>query len=165
MIDSFLGRSLDNLLLNRISRFRDPFRASEERETYFSAIEQDFKTDAEFYQVSFGLFDALDTKTTAVLTHVSLLVALVGVLLSARDLNLWYKTALSIELVVYLSLTCLCMRCIRFLLPNKLRKDSHSREVYKEIIRRWAIYTIVSDITILATFSLIFVVIAHFVIF
>jgi hypothetical protein len=57
----------------------------------------------------------LDTKCSALLTHISLMIALLGILYSsfANDLLPFDKTVILVEVILYLFLTALTLRCLR----------------------------------------------------
>ena len=151
MYDSGLFRFLDRIAFNRIARFRSPFGSPEASKIFFERLEKDFKSDDTLLGLSFGLFTALDTKTSALLTHISVLTAVVAVLYSNANSYTLYKYLLGAEILAYLFSTILCLRCIRFALPNPQGDLSHAGQAYQEIEKKRAVLSLASDITVCAT--------------
>jgi len=57
------------------------------------------------------LLSGVETKSGVLLTHVSMMIAITGLMLSVRDSGGAYDMVLGVELVLYLLLALFCIRC------------------------------------------------------
>lgn len=158
----------DNLIVRIIDAIASGFQkrdkslvTDEQIEEYFGGIEADYKRDRMLFDLSFGLFSALDTKTSALLTHVSLLVAAVAVIYTRAKPGSSYSYLLGVEFLLYLASTILCLRCIRYSMPKMGDVSSHRAQVFQEILIRRDAYMLSSNIAIISTASFVITLIGH----
>ena len=94
-------------------------------------------------QNSEGLISSLEAKTGVLLTHISMMIAVTGLMLAVSDETLWYEVLLACELTAYLLLALLCIRCqLHFCtsdFENICVKGSHQTDkapnhVYQDVI-------------------------------
>lgn len=57
-----------------------------------------------------SMISALETKSGVLLTHISMMIAITGLMLAFSGDSVWYEAVLAIELVFYLILALLCIR-------------------------------------------------------
>jgi len=163
MHDSRVCRYLDSVVFDRLASWRSPFPCAANSSDVYRKIGEDFKADDTLLAYSFGLFTALDSKTSALLTHISVLTAVVAVFFSGAPPHTYYRTVLAIELFAYLLSTILCLRCIRFALPSVTEQTSHADQAFEEIEKRRLILGLASDITICATATLVVLFVVHLI--
>jgi hypothetical protein len=109
-----------------------------------------------------SFFTAVDAKSSALLTHISIMIAFSIVLFESVKSNVYLKYLVGLEAVAYVLLACLCLRCIRVLAPRLAVKtsDEYRQAIEDEVIFRRELYeltlNLVSIITILfaMTFAL-----------
>ncbi|MGJ8618511.1 MAG: hypothetical protein ACSHWS_16835 [Sulfitobacter sp.] len=58
-----------------------------------------------------SLISSLEAKTGVLLTHISMMIAVTGLMLAVSGDALWYEVLLACELTAYLLLALLCIRC------------------------------------------------------
>jgi len=111
------------------------------------------------------LFSAIDTKTAALLTHISILIAAVSIFYSNAVNESFYRILLGFELLCYLCATIVCLRCIRLSIPPLNEPDNHKTSAFIEIVKRRSMLTLASDMTICATLALIVILIGHVIMY
>jgi hypothetical protein len=161
MLESWLGATINRIVFNRIAIRISPFKDADESEEYFSKLQIDYESQPGLLNISYGLFDAIDNKTGALLTHISLLIAVVAIFYSTLASGWAYKLVLGVEIISYLIATVICLRCIRFDLPQIQGTDTHLKQIYHELTDRRALYTLALDITLITTLFLILTFIFH----
>ena len=103
----------------------------------------------------------IDSKSSALLTHVSIMIAVVAVLLASLEpyTGLVWRIALIVELVAFSAVTTLLLRCVDIMGPpfRQPPADRGQRNItYKEeILIRRGIYQLMVRIVFLLTFLLI----------
>jgi hypothetical protein len=118
------------------------------------------------------LVSAIETKAGVLLTHISMMIAVTGLMLAISSASLWYQVLLGVELTVYLLLALLCIRCQNHFGANSLlnahRNHLQSQKitpsnVYQEVVfgellyREW-LFRLIQIILYVLTFVLIFTV-------
>jgi hypothetical protein len=106
--------------------------------------------------VVFKLMDAVDAKSAALLTHISLIFAVLSITYaSLESTSAAFARIILIEIVVYLLITILCLRCIT-MTSFKVDKGAMDTEMQTiEVFNRLLIYNICNKAAFLATSSLI----------
>jgi len=114
------------------------------------------KCDDGIYKMIDKATGDIDSKTAALLTHISLIVAALTFLYSAQSGI--FKIIIMIELCTYLALAILCLRSIRFtwaytkyVSPD----DGGNHEFARELKKRGDIYKFAAGATIYVTISMI----------
>jgi hypothetical protein len=162
MIESWFGKALNKVVFDSLARRLNTVERRGNSVAYFNKLRQDYKQSDGLLNISYGLFSAIDTKTAALLTHISILIAVVSIFYSTLDNGAFViKSLLIIEAIVYLTATIICLRCIRFDLPAVDGDQTHEQQIYHEITDRRALYTLSLDITVAATAVLILIFIIH----
>ena len=75
-----------------------------------------------------ALISSLETKAGVLLTHISMMIAVTGIMLTAGSESDWYKLFLTIELSVYLILALVCIRCQSHFDANKLSRTHQQHQ-------------------------------------
>jgi len=132
----------------------------DEAKPVYDAIENGNREERSF---SFTLLGAIDAKTSALLTHISLIVAALSIFFSSVE-NSVYKLVILSEICIYLLAAMLCLRCIRFKWPDITSQTSISDQDIIEVFIRKRMYDIASDITIFVTRCLILTFVTHIII-
>ncbi len=92
---------------------------------------------------------ALETKAGVLLTHISMMIAVTGLMLALSSDEFWYELTLGVELVAYLLLALLCIRCQNHFRTTEFavlvakgsnRKDGAPHHVYQNAIFGELIY-------------------------
>ena len=65
---------------------------------------------------------ALESKAGVLLTHISMMIAVTGLMLAISSESLWYEVVLALELAAYLLLALLCIRCQNHYGTNEFSK-------------------------------------------
>lgn len=159
MQESQIMNWADRKIFDPMIAFMSNQKTKQDEKVYFRLLEEMYKENDELFKLSFGLYAALDAKTCALLTHISLLTAVVMVFYTAQSTQYYFRFVLAIELAAYLIATLICLRCIRFGTPSY--EDDHADDAYFEISRRRTLYQIASDIAVVATSVLMIIVILH----
>jgi len=68
----------------------------------------------ELWDVTSEIFQIIDSKTAALLTHISLMIAAISISSSVADNFPFTKSASAIFVTVYVATGYLCLRCLRF---------------------------------------------------
>jgi len=113
-------------------------------------------------EIHFSFLIAVDAKSSALLTHISIMIAFSIVLFESAKSNVYLKYLVGLEAIAYVLLACLCLRFIRILGPRRVGRttDDYLRALKTEVIFRRELYeltlNLVSVVTILfaVTFSL-----------
>ena len=72
---------------------------------------------------------ALESKTGTLLTHISMMIAITGLMLAISNDSMWYEVVLALELIFYLLLALLCIRCQKHYRTDEFSKTiSRGRE-------------------------------------
>lgn len=101
----------------------------------------------------------LDAKATALLTHISILVA--GLLVMYSNGSGYFKLLILVELCLYLILAILCLRVIRFVFTYLHSNHMNEDSVYTmEFIKRGVVYNFISSATVFVTLAMIATLIA-----
>ncbi|MGO8737467.1 hypothetical protein [Rhodoblastus sp.] len=104
------------------------------------------------------MMGTVDTKVSALLTHISLIIAaLVFIYSSKAGVSGMFKNMIMVEIVAYLILTVFCLRCIRMTI--RLSSGSAASEndaLAIELYKRRATYNWTSNVTVAVTVATIF---------
>jgi hypothetical protein len=112
------------------------------------------KNNKKIIDVLYTLFSAIDTKTSALLAHISIIVA--GLLAVKGDYNdSSMRFFIMTEIIIYLVITIPCLRAIRMISPSLESNDDISK-IKLEYWKRRRYYNIASSMTFIATIILIF---------
>jgi hypothetical protein len=112
---------------------------------------------------------ALENKAGVLLTHISMMIAVTGLMLAISNDSLWYEVVLACELAAYLLLALLCIRCQNHYGTNEFYKivkkgpnpqDGAPHHVYQnavfgELLYREWLFRIIQWALYLLTFLLI----------
>ncbi len=101
----------------------------------------------------------IDSKTAALLTHISLIIAALTFLYATQS-GVIFKFIIMIEVSVYLCLAILCLRTIRYTVTySKSFLDDHdaNKSFAFELAKRGRIYNFAASATIYVTMSMIVV--------
>ena len=107
----------------------------------------------------YDMMSIVDSKVSALLTHISLIIAALVFLYSSRaaaSASVLLKTMIMCEIVAYLMLTVFCLRCIRMMAELSsggaaAQNDALAIELYK----RRATYNWTSNVTVFVTVATI----------
>jgi len=110
-----------------------------------------------------GDLASIDTKTGPLLSHVSLMIAALAVLLSSTKLSLWKQIFFMSEIAVYLIVAICCLRCIALskigtaVEAYSLLKDdgSMSREVIEEAVIKIHVFAFANALALYVTLLLL----------
>jgi hypothetical protein len=104
----------------------------------------------------------IDSKTSALLTHISLIIAALTFLYSTQSGGA-FKVMIVMEVCIYLCLAILCLRAIRYTVTySKSFLDNHdaNKSFAMELEKRGQIYNFAANATIYVTMSMIVLLIA-----
>ncbi|MEA2858590.1 MAG: hypothetical protein QOC72_629 [Methylobacteriaceae bacterium] len=110
------------------------------------------RDDLRHRQFIYEMMNALDAKTSALLTHISLIIAALTFLYTARTSGSWFRLVVMFELCCYLLLTIFCLRSIR--MTSRLTggvPSTESRGLEIELWKRRTVYNFASNSTVLVT--------------
>jgi len=161
MLESRIGKALDRYIFDHLYERLTPFKEPGSLEAYFNKMSKDFDEDKDLLGITYGLYSAIDAKTSALLTHISILIAAVSIFYSNAVSGTFYRHLLGIELLWYLLATIVCLRCVRLSIPPVSETASHKIYDYVEIIKRRSMLLLASDMTIVATVALISILLGH----
>ena len=99
----------------------------------------------------FTLMDALDSKTSALLTHISLIVAALTFIYTAHEHGAVARWFLLLEIIFYLVLTIFCLRAIRMTSGLSSIDKDETQALEVELSRRRAVYNFAASTTIVVT--------------
>ena len=108
--------------------------------------------------------DRIDAKAGSLLTHISMMLAAATFMISAADTSDLERIIIGIELICYLFVALLCVRCLRFVdVPGRIheRIDRIERELRIEVRRRSLLLNISIRWMFLITFVFMLSVLAH----
>jgi hypothetical protein len=99
----------------------------------------------------FQIMNALDTKASALLTHISIIIAVLSVIYTNGDKSEAIKSIIVIEIIGYLLLTFFCLRAVRMTsgLSNKGASETEALQI--ELYQRRTAYNFASSGTIIIT--------------
>lgn len=110
--------------------------------------------------------DAIDNKSSALLTHISLMFVVLSIFLVASDAHAFIQVLLGIELIAYLCIAMLLLRCIDVmgppLRPLPSDRDGVDEAFYVEVTLRREVYQRSMRAVYLLTFFLIPIVLGKF---
>ncbi len=107
----------------------------------------------------YDMMSAVDSKVSALLTHISLIIAALVFIYSSRAAaraSVFLKNTIMCEIVAYLLLTVFCLRCIR--MTTRLSSGSAAAEnnaLAIELSKRRATYNWTSHVTVFVTVATI----------
>lgn len=107
----------------------------------------------------YDMMSAVDAKVSALLTHISLIIAALVFIYSSRaaaSASVFLKNLIMCEIVAYLLLTVFCLRCVR--MTTKLSSGSAAAEndaLAIELYKRRATYNWTSNVTVFVTVATI----------
>ena len=127
------------------------------------AIEKSAQQDStpERTKFIYEMMNALDSKTAALLTHISLIIAALAFYYNGRTLNAVMKFVVFVEIVAYLLLTIFCLRAIQMTSRLSDPIDSElGHALSEELVKRRTVYNWASNATVFVTAILILTLIA-----
>ena len=110
-------------------------------------------------------FDRVDAKAGSLLTHISMMLAAATFMISAANTSDIERAVIGLEVVCYLFLALICVRCLRFVdIPNSTSGggvENVHHELRLEVRRRSLILNIAIRWMFLITFVFMLSVLAH----
>jgi hypothetical protein len=149
MIDAF--GFLDKVIFGRLMPTPSPEQIAE-----MVAAAKEKSADKTYHMLDEATGD-IDSKTAALLTHISLIIAALTFLYATQS-GVAFKFMIMIEVSVYLCLAILCLRAIRYTVTySKSVLDNHGANISfsLELAKRGQIYNFVASATIYVTMSMI----------
>jgi len=120
----------------------------------------DSGTDPRHQQFIYEMMQALNAKTSALLTHISLIVAALTFLYTSRSGGGLFKAMVVLEICAYLLLSIFCLRSIRmtFRMTSRFadgttKTEGTPRE--EELYKRRTVYNFASNTTVFVTLFMI----------
>tara|TARA_R110002126_G_scaffold51760_2_gene141392 strand:+ start:26986 stop:27447 length:462 start_codon:yes stop_codon:yes gene_type:complete len=107
---------------------------------------QDLKLGAAIFRY----MDDLDTKSSALLTHVSMLIAAVSIMLSVYDDEI-SRSFLLIEAAAYVYIATGLLRCVSIINPHNTDLESYREDTLREVVIRVSVYRKARTFTIFVT--------------
>ena len=109
--------------------------------------------DREKFNFHFTFLASIDAKSSALLTHISIMIAFSIVLYESVKSNVYLKYLVGLEAVAYILLACLCLRCIRVLMPHLAVKtsDEYRQAIEDEVTFRREIYELTLNLVWVVT--------------
>jgi hypothetical protein len=104
----------------------------------------------------FQIMNSLDTKSAALLTHLSLIITCLTFMYSSPNVLVINKYLILIEIILYLSVTILCLRIIKITSGQSDKFIDDNMELEFELHFRREIFRLASALTIIVTTILIF---------
>ena len=104
-------------------------------------------------EIYFAFLVAVDAKSQALLTHISIMIAFSIVLFESIKSNVILKYLVGIEALAYVLLACLCLRIIRVLSPRlavRTPKDYQSA-LKAEVVFRRELYEVALNLVMIVT--------------
>ena len=89
--------------------------------------------DEGYVQQSLKILSRIEQKSSALLTHISMMVACIGILIGTYAEFWWEKLILSVELVGYLFIAIACIRCLLHVDRVDIERENIKRDDLKEI--------------------------------
>ncbi len=112
---------------------------------------------------AFYTLDVIDTKTQSLLTHVSIMMAILAMFYAEASARAEVRLAILIELLLYLMLTLGCLRAVFIVAPAAFDETNEivlERRV-REVTRRRRAYRISLFATIAVTFAFLVTIATH----
>lgn len=99
-------------------------------------------------------FETIDSKTAGLLTHVSMMIAGLGICAPFLAQHLYEEMIIVAEIAVYLLIALGCLRCLSTLRSVKQTKDraTFKRHIQRELIVRHELYSLCNRVSIVFTF-------------
>ncbi|MEO1733505.1 MAG: hypothetical protein AAFR45_07745 [Pseudomonadota bacterium] len=150
---------------NHLYTFLRPYFVSEERETVLQAMvdRQMAERSISAAQAQWDILDIIDTKAGALLTHISLMTAIVGIMLVSFVESRLEQGILLLEMIAYLILGVMCLQCFR--LGQGRGSDLEEEIVIEgrmhEIAFRWDLHRFCLNTTTLVTLFFIATMVLH----
>ncbi|NVK33194.1 MAG: hypothetical protein HWE23_01865 [Rhodobacteraceae bacterium] len=146
----FLPSNLDRILSEFFDRSIDRFylvsRVDERFHFFFDQqVEHHNKTKADLV---FKYMDDIDNKSSAMLAHVSMIIAAASILIQKFD---EYQVFLLSEIVIYVFVAIGLLRCMRLVRPADIRDAEYIDVVVGEAGKRLVVYARARLLTLLAT--------------
>ncbi len=108
--------------------------------------------------------DRIDAKAGSMLTHISMMLAAATFMISAADTSAAERIVIGIEVVCYLCIALICIRCLGFVdIPGRKHQsiDRIEKELRFEVRRRSLLLNIAIRWMFLITFVFMLSVLAH----
>ena len=132
-------------------------------------VEQDFiqnRSQSDYISNYHYDMDAVDSKSSALLTHISVMFVVLSIFLVSADCHDFIRALLAVELIAYLFLALLLLRCIDVMGPPNREIPTGADDVNKifreEIMLRRSIYQFSVRGVFLLTFFLIPIILAKY---
>ena len=137
--------------------------SSIDKELESLALRSEFRSQSVGDEV-FEYLDVIDTKASALLGHISIFSAVAGLLLSLSEAQTWTRLALTVEFIVLLTLTFLCLRCLRLITPKQTLTTDQLvlRDAVREMLYRRRVYIFTHEVSGMVTIALIATTILEF---
>jgi hypothetical protein len=120
------------------------------------------KKDDRLNQILANLREVYDN-TASLLTHISAMIAVLGIMLVVVDKDSLFSRVIEIEVVLYTIMAALCVYNLRrYELARKLPRD-YLDDLYLSYIKRRYLYVIYTDVVLVITLLFLGSMIAHFV--
>jgi hypothetical protein len=112
---------------------------------------------------AFYTLDVVDTKTQSLLTHVSIMMAILALFYGEANTTAGIRLAILVELILYLMITLGCLRAVFIVAPSALDTTSEAVLVTRvlECARRRTAYRISLFATIAVTAAFLITIAAH----
>lgn len=112
---------------------------------------------------AFYTLDVIDGKTQSLLTHVSIMMAILAVIYSDGGVQGEIRLAILIELILYLAVTLGCLRAVFIVAPSRMEwTTSNMLEVrVRECARRRTAYRVSLFVTIAVTLAFLVTIAIH----
>ena len=107
-------------------------------------------------QAIFKYMDDLDNKSSALLTHVSMLIAAMSLMMFIFKDNEAFRVFLLIELAIYVFVAAGLLRCVSIIHPGNIKNEKYQEGILDEVVSRFRVYRRARLLTIAATFALFF---------
>lgn len=138
------------------------YLADFERSNYHGFFERQSKEhDVNNRQAIFKYMDDIDSKSSALLAHVSMIIAAVSVMLAAFDQS-FFKYLLLLELAIYIVVAIGLLRCVSILRPRSFEEGDYLEIILQEAASRLVVYERSRKIAIVATFIFLLSVLSKF---
>jgi len=114
----------------------------------------------------FYILDTIDTKTQSLLTHVSIMMAILSMFYADSGASHEIRLAVLVELLCYLVITLGCLRAVFIVTPSEVDVPSETvlEARIQEVVRRRKAYRISLFSTIAVTFAFLVTIATHAVI-
>ncbi|WP_299889000.1 hypothetical protein [uncultured Ruegeria sp.] len=114
-------------------------------------------------QACWDILDAIDVKATALLTHISLMTAIVGIVFVSFGESRVEQIVVLIEMIAYLILGVMCLQCFRLGQGrgSKLEEEVVIEGRLDEIAFRWDLHRFCLNATTLVTWVFVLSMVVH----